>query len=303
MTMQWIIENDSVGMRLDIFLLTKFVDKSRSSIKHLIDDSTILINGKNVKAGYILRINDVVDVGEIQEKVLSSQPQDLPIDVVYEDDDLAVINKKQGMVVHPAVKNYDNTLVNALMFRLKNLSSINGTVRPGIVHRIDKDTSGLLVVAKNDFAHVNLSKQIANKECRRVYWALCDGRVSGDGEIVTSIGRHPKNRLKMAVVDGGKLAHTLYKVLKIFNGYSLVEFELKTGRTHQIRVHSAHLNHPIVGDKLYNYNKSKFSLDGQLLHAKKLIFNHPRTGKEMVFESQLPEHFQKILNILDNELK
>ena len=206
------------------------------------------------------------------------------------------------MVVHPAVKNLDGTLVNALMYKLDNLSSINGVIRPGIVHRIDKDTSGLLVVAKNDFAHVNLSEQISKKECKRIYWALVDGIVKSDGEIITNIGRDPKNRLKMAVVDGGKLAHTIYRVLKTYDKYSLVEFELKTGRTHQIRVHSAYIHHPIVGDKLYNTNPCKFKLNGQLLHAKKLKLTQPVTKESLEFEIDLPDYFNNVLKILENKL-
>jgi 23S rRNA pseudouridine1911/1915/1917 synthase len=184
------------------------------------------------------------------------------------------------------------------MFRLKNLSSINGVIRPGIVHRLDKDTSGLLVVAKNDNSHVNLSKQIQAKECRRIYWALCDGIIKEDGEIITNIGRDPRNRLKMAVVDGGKVAHTIYRVKEVLGNYTLVEFELKTGRTHQIRVHSDYIHHPIVGDNLYNHNKCKFKLNGQLLHAKKLVLTHPTTGKEMTFECDLPDYFSRVISIL-----
>jgi len=296
--MEWIISSESVGNRLDIFLLSQYPDKSRSHIKHWIEDN-VTVNDKIVKAGYSLKLNDKVVLGEIVEKVLTSEPQDIPIDIIYQDDDIAIINKEQGMVVHPAVGNHDNTLVNALMFCLDNLSSINGVIRPGIVHRLDKDTSGLLVVAKNDQAHVNLSEQITNKTCRRIYWALVDGIVKSDGEIITNFGRDPKNRLKMAVLDKGKLAHTKYKVLEIFDKYSLVEFELKTGRTHQIRVHSAYIHHPIVGDKLYNNNKCKFNLNGQLLHAKKLILTHPKLGKEMTFECDLPEYFSNILKNLN----
>ncbi|MBQ7351644.1 MAG: RluA family pseudouridine synthase [Clostridia bacterium] len=292
------IKNDEVGLRLDKYLISNFSEKTRSHIKHWIEDGVVLVNGKQVKAGYSLKLNDIVEIGEVEEKVLSSEPQDIPIDIVYEDDDIAIINKPQGMVVHPAVKNYDNTLVNALMFRLNSLSSINGVIRPGIVHRLDKDTSGLMVVAKNDKAHVSLSEQIARKDCRRIYWAVVNGVVKSDGELITQFGRDPKNRLKMAVVEKGKVAHTLYRVLKTCENYSLVEFELKTGRTHQIRVHSAYLHHPIIGDKLYNPNKCKFNIDGQLLHAKKLILTHPSTGKEMTFESDLPDYFQKIVNTL-----
>ncbi len=298
--MKWII-NDEVGTRLDIFLLDKYPDKTRSHIKHWIEDGVALVNEKSVKAGYGLKCGDVVTVGDITEKVATNAPQDIPIDIVYEDNDLAVINKPQGMVVHPAVKNYDGTLVNALMYHLDSLSSINGVIRPGIVHRLDKDTSGLLVVAKNDKAHVSLSKQISTKECKRIYWALVDGIVKSDGEIKTLIGRDKKNRLKMAVTNDGKEAYTLYRVLKVYDKYTLVEFELKTGRTHQIRVHSAYMHHPIVGDKLYNNNKCKFNLSGQLLHAKKLIFTHPTTNQIMTFESDLPDYFQNVLNILDKQ--
>lgn len=297
--MQWTNDNDSI--RLDMFLLKCYPEKTRSHIKHWIEDNVVTVNGKNVKAGYSLKIGDVIEVGEVEEKTLSAEAQDIPIDIIYEDEDFAIINKSQGMVVHPATSNYDGTLVNALLFKLKDLSTINGVFRPGIVHRLDKDTSGLMVVAKNDFSHVNLSEQISKKECRRIYWALVDGIVKEDGEIKTNIGRDPKNRLKMAVVsnDKGKSAHTMYRVLKTFEHYSLVEFELKTGRTHQIRVHSNYLNHPIVGDKLYNRNKCKFNLNGQLLHAKKLILTHPRSGNEMVFECDLPDYFENILKNLD----
>lgn len=301
--MDWIITKEDNKKRLDIFLMDKFPDKTRSHIKKWIEDGVALVNDKSVKAGYSLREGDRVFLGEIVEEVLSSEPQDIPIDIVYEDNDIAIVNKPQGMVVHPAIKNYDGTLVNALMYRLKNLSSINGVIRPGIVHRLDKDTSGLLVIAKNDNAHINLSNQIARKDCKRIYWALVDGIVKEDGEIITNFGRDPKNRLKMAVTREGKIAHTLYRVLETFDKYSLVEFELKTGRTHQIRVHSAYIHHPIVGDRLYNPNPCKFKLDGQLLHAKKLILTHPVTGKIMEFECDIPEYFESILNSLRNNKK
>lgn len=299
--MEWKITKDNVGRRLDIFLQNEFQDKTRSHIKHWIENADVLVNGKTVKAGYSLRENDIINLGEIEEKVLSAKPQDIPIDIVYEDEDLAVINKPQGMVVHPAINNYDGTLVNALMYKLDSLSSINGVIRPGIVHRLDKDTSGLLVIAKNDNSHVSLSNQIATKECKRIYWALVDGVVKSDGEIKTLIGRDKKNRLKMAVTNDGKVAETKYRVLEVLGNYTLVEFELKTGRTHQIRVHSAYLHHPIVGDKLYNNNKCKFNLNGQLLHAKKLILTHPRTNKLMTFECELPDYFKKVLINLNSK--
>lgn len=297
-SMEWKIEDIDNKKRLDIFLLEKYPDKTRSHIKKWIEDGVATVNGKEVKAGYALRVNDIVDLGEIIEQVASAKPQNIPIDIVYQDDDMAIVNKPQGMVVHPAIKNYDGTLVNALMYKLENLSSINGVIRPGIVHRLDKDTSGLLVIAKNDDAHVNLSAQISRKDCRRIYWAIVDGIVKEDGEIITNIGRDPRNRLKMAVVDEGKTAHTIYRVLETFDKYSLVEFELKTGRTHQIRVHTTYMRHPIVGDKLYNSNPCKFKLQGQLLHAKKLILTHPRTGAIMEFEAEIPDYFQSVLNAL-----
>lgn len=296
--MNWIVDKEWEKERLDKFLANKFPDKTRSHIKHWIEDGIVLVNKKSVKAGYNLKISDEIYLGEIEEKVCSAEPQNIPLNIVYEDNDLAIINKPQGMVVHPAVKNYDKTLVNALMYNLDNLSSINGVIRPGIVHRLDKDTSGLLVVAKNDKSHVELSRQISTKECRRIYWALVDGVVKEDGELITNIGRDPRNRLKMAVLKEGKVAHTLYRVLQNFQNYTLMEFELKTGRTHQIRVHSSHLHHPIVGDKLYNSNKCKFKLDGQLLHAKKIIFTHPETRETLEFESELPEYFKKVLDSL-----
>lgn len=299
--MEWKITKDNVGQRLDIFLQSENKDKTRSHIKHWIERGDALVNGDKVKAGYSLKLGDIVSLGEIEEKVLSAKPQDIPIDIVYEDDDLAIINKPQGMVVHPAINNFDGTLVNALMYKLDSLSSINGIIRPGIVHRLDKDTSGLLVVAKNDNSHVNLSRQIANKECRRIYWALLEGVVKSDGDIKTFMGRDPKNRLKMAVLDSGKEAETKYKVLEVLGNYTLVEFELKTGRTHQIRVHSAYMHHPIVGDKLYNGNKCKFNLNGQLLHAKKLILTHPSKNEIMTFESELPEYFKKVLSNLNSK--
>lgn len=301
--MNWTISSKDVGLRLDKFLLQENPDKTRSHIKHWIDNGDVKVNDMHVKAGYSLKENDVVFLGEIIEKVLSSSPQNIPIDIVYQDSDIAIINKEQGMVVHPATNNYDNTLVNALMYNLDSLSAINGVIRPGIVHRLDKDTSGLLVVAKNDKSHIDLSEQIFTKSCRRIYWALVDGIIKEDGELITNFGRDPKNRLKMAVLEKGKVAHTIYRVLETFDKYTLVEFELKTGRTHQIRVHSAYLHHPIVGDKLYNNSKCKFNLNGQLLHAKKLILTHPTTKEILTFESDLPEYFSEILGSLRNNKK
>lgn len=297
--MEYKVSEKDVKTRLDGFLYELDNSFTRSHYKNLIEEGHVLVNSKKVKAGYALKLNDVVSVEMIPARPIETLPQNIPLDIVYEDEDLAVINKPKGMVVHPANGNWDGTLVNALLYNIKDLSGINGEIRPGIVHRLDKDTSGLLVVAKNDFAHVALSKQIADKTCKRIYLALVIGNMPNDSGVVANyLGRDPKNRLRYTVVDnGGKYAETHYKVLTRYKDYSLVEFELKTGRTHQIRVHCKYLNHPIVGDDLYG-GKSKFKTDGQMLHAYKLSFYHPRTNKYMEFEAQLPEYFQKILSNL-----
>lgn len=297
--MEYKVSEKDVKTRLDSFLYELDNSFTRSHYKNLIEEGHVLVNSKKVKAGYALKLNDVVSVEMIPARPIETLPQNIPLDIVYEDEDLAVINKPKGMVVHPANGNWDGTLVNALLYNIKDLSGINGEIRPGIVHRLDKDTSGLLVVAKNDFAHVALSKQITDKTCKRIYLALVIGNMPNDSGVVANyLGRDPKNRLRYTVVDnGGKYAETHYKVLTRYKDYSLVEFELKTGRTHQIRVHCKYLNHPIVGDDLYG-GKSKFKTDGQMLHAYKLSFYHPRTNKYMEFEAQLPEYFQKILSNL-----
>lgn len=291
-----VIGDTDVGKRLDLFL-SEEIDESRSYVKNLTEQGLVLVNGKSVKAGYSVKKGDVVEYELPEIKQLDLAPADIPIDVVYEDDDVAVINKAQGMVVHPAPGSYDNTLVNALLFRLKSLSSINGVARPGIVHRLDKDTSGLLVVAKNDDAHVDLQSQIASKEAKRYYIALVDGVINKDeGVIDTYIDRSQKDRKMMAVSREGKgrRAITHYKVLERLGGYSLVEYELKTGRTHQIRVHSKHIGHPIVGDRVYGGSTSLYD-QGQLLHAFRLQFTHPRTKRLMSFEAPLPKYFSDIL--------
>lgn len=292
-----VIGDTDVGKRLDLFL-SEEIDESRSYVKNLTEQGLVLVNGKSVKAGYSVKKGDVVEYELPEIKQLDLAPADIPIDVVYEDDDVAVINKAQGMVVHPAPGSYDNTLVNALLFRLKSLSSINGVARPGIVHRLDKDTSGLLVVAKNDDAHVDLQSQIASKEAKRYYIALVDGVINKvEGVIDTYIDRSQKDRKMMAVSREGKgrRAITHYKVLERLGGYSLVEYELKTGRTHQIRVHSKHIGHPIVGDIVYGGSTSLYD-QGQLLHAFRLQFTHPRTKRLMSFEAPLPKYFSDILS-------
>ncbi len=292
--------------RLDVFLTANCEDLTRSAIKKLIDQGRVLVDGKKAKAGESLKKGCAVSLTVPEPVELSAKPENLPLDIIYQDEDIAVINKAQGMTVHAGNGNFSGTLVNALLYHLDSLSGINGVIRPGIVHRIDKDTSGLLVVAKNDKAHVHLSRQIAEKTCRRIYIALLEGIVKNDeGTVTTDIGRNPADRLKMAVLPmgKGKFARTDYRVLKRFeqSGCTLCEFSLHTGRTHQIRVHAQYLSHPVVGDPVYGYKKQKFKLNGQLLHAQKLILTHPRTGEEMTFEAPMPAYFEEIIQILNKK--
>ncbi len=286
--------------RADVFVSEK-TGLTRSAVKKLMDEGRATADGKPLRAGQILKAGSLVTV-EIPDPVpISAKPEDIPIEIVYEDDDLAVVNKPQGMTVHAGAGNKEGTLVNALLFRLGNLSGINGEIRPGIVHRIDKDTSGLLVVAKNDAAHLSLSAQIAEKTCRREYYALLEGVVKADGgRVATDIGRDPKDRLRMAVLPAGKgkYAETDYFVEERFRANTLARFRLHTGRTHQIRVHAKYMGHPVVGDPVYGFKKQRFALNGQLLHAFRLEFTHPSSGKRMEFTAPIPEYFAKILQIL-----
>ncbi len=292
----FVVSNLDAGKRLDVFLLEKFEGQTRSHIKSQIEQNLVKINGKIVtKAGTVLKENNIIEIEFKEPEKISTEAEDVPFEIVYEDDDLVVVNKPQGVVVHPCTSTKSGTLVNGLLLRIKNLSGINGVLRPGIVHRLDKETSGLLVVAKNDFAHVSLSEQIKNKTCHRNYLALLDGNLKDDeGHIETYLGRDKKDRKKISVQSEGRLAITDYKVLKRFKNTCLVEFMLQTGRTHQIRVHAKYLGHPVVGDKVYG--KEVKSLEGQLLHAYKLSFTHPRTGKLLTFEAKLPDYFEKYLN-------
>lgn len=289
---------ESGGTRLDVFVAEK-AECTRSHAKNLIEEGNVTVNGtKATKSGALLKAGDVVVIVNPAPKELDLSPQDIPIEIVWQDEDFAVVNKPQGMVVHPAPGAYDNTLVNALLFKLSSLSGINGVARPGIVHRLDKDTSGLLVVAKNDFAHISLQKQIAEKSAKRYYYALVDGVVQKDsGEIRNFLARSTADRKKYAVAKDGRLAITLYKVVKRYSAYTLMEYELKTGRTHQIRVHSRYIGHPVVGDRTYG-GSDAFGLNGQLLHAYKLVLTHPRTGEEMTFTAPLPDYFQNVLDKL-----
>lgn len=285
--------------RLDVYLTEK-LNKTRSAVKKLIADGLITVNGKTEKAGKVVKCGDEISATLPDPVPLDLTPENLPLDIVYQDEDVAVINKAQGVTVHAGNGTHGSTLVNALLYHLDSLSGINGVIRPGIVHRIDKDTSGLLVVAKNDAAHLSLSDQIKNKTCARIYYALVEGVVKTDkGEIETYIGRSDKNRTMMAVTDHGRKAITDYETVKRFSSYTLMRFSLKTGRTHQIRVHCKYIGHPIVGDPVYGYKTQKFKLNGQLLHAAELAFNHPRTGERMTFTAPLPDYFEAVLKKLE----
>lgn len=296
-----IIDEFGAGKRLDVFLSEQITDVTRSQIKKSVEAGETLVNGEQTKAGRVLKVGDVVDFNELENEI-NALPENIPLDIVYEDNDLAVINKPQGMTVHPAPGNYTGTLVNAILYHFNGeISDVGGNIRPGIVHRIDKDTSGLLVVAKNNQAHFSLAKQIAEKSCRRQYVALLEGVVKEDsGTINQPIGRSESDRKKMAVVQSGKSAVTHFEVLERFENYTYMKFDLETGRTHQIRVHSKFIGHPIVGDKTYGYKVQKFKLNGQLLHARKLSFTHPTTGKFMTFECDIPDYFTKILKVCIN---
>lgn len=285
--------------RLDVFL-SENIDKTRSAIKKLVEDGEVTVNEKVVsKAGFNLKSGDSVTVIIPDAVKLSVEAEDIPLDIVYQDGDIAVVNKQQGLTVHTGNGVHGSTLVNALLYHLDSLSGINGVLRPGIVHRIDKDTSGLLVVAKNDKAHLSLSEQIKDKTCGRIYVALLEGNLKNDkGTVDTFIGRSDKNRTMMAVVSDGRRAVTHYEVIKRYEGYTYCRFKLETGRTHQIRVHCKHLGHPIVGDPVYNGKANKFNLNGQLLHAERLELTHPTTGERMSFTAPMPNYFKEVLGKL-----
>lgn len=301
MKSQYTAQSFEKGIRLDKFITEKLEEFTRSHILKLIENGQVCVNGQPCKkAGYALREGDKIEVNIIPPKQLNLEAEDIDIDIVYEDKDIAVINKARGMVVHPAAGAYSGTLVNALLFKLDSLSGINGVIRPGIVHRLDKDTSGLLVIAKNDKSHVELQRQIAQKEAKRLYLALVNGTIKQDEGIIDApLARGDNERKKIFVKEGGRNAVTLYKAVKRYKDFTLCEFELKTGRTHQIRVHCKHIGHIIVGDKVYG-DKDYFKVNGQLLHAYKLIIKHPTTGEIMTFEAPLPSYFQQVLDNLNN---
>lgn len=297
---EFLVEEDEEGDRLDVYLADQFVDMSRSYIQKIIKDKKVTVNGKIEKAKYLVKEEDKIVIEIPKPKVLEVVPQDIPIEIVYEDDDIIIVNKPQGMVVHPAPGNYEGTLVNAILYHCKgNLSSINGVIRPGIVHRIDKDTSGILMIAKNNNAHNCLAEQLKDHSITREYEFICHGVFKEDNVTVDRpIGRNPKDRLKMAIVPNGKRAVTHFEVIERFNGYTHVRARLETGRTHQIRVHAMSINHPLVGDPVYGPKNSKIKLNGQALHAKKLGFIHPMTKEYIEFDSELPDYFQKLLEKL-----
>lgn len=294
------ITNEFIGIRIDKFLSEKIEGKSRAFIQGLITDEKIKVNDVLVKSNYKLRMNDEIEVIMPEPVNLNIEAENISLEIIYEDEDVAVINKPQGMVVHPAPGNYSGTLVNGLLYHCKDLSGINGVIRPGIVHRIDKDTSGVLVIAKNDEAHNCLAAQFKEHSIKREYYALVEGKFTKEeGSIDKPLGRHKKDRLKIAIVEDGKRAVTHYKVLEQYNnGTSLVKCVLETGRTHQIRVHMASIGHPLVGDEVYGLKRQRYKLNGQVLHAKCLGFIHPNSNQYVEFNSELPDYFIELLNKL-----
>ena len=295
---QFLVLEDEEGDRLDVYLSSQLGDMSRSYIQKIIKEKKVKVNGKEEKAKYLVKEDDKIVIEIPAPKLLEVVPQDIPIEIVYEDNDVLIVNKAQDMVVHPAPGNYEGTLVNAIIYHCKDkLSSINGVIRPGIVHRIDKDTSGLLMIAKNNNAHNSLAEQLKDHSITREYEFICHGVVKEDKITVNKpIGRNPKDRLKMAVVNDGKHAVTHFEVVERFDNFTHMRARLETGRTHQIRVHALSINHPLLGDPVYGPKNTKFNLKGQTLHAKKIGFIHPTTKKYVEFNSNLPKYFEDIVS-------
>mgnify|MGYP005950357675 CR=1 FL=1 len=295
------VEETDSGIRLDKWLASKKeTDMTRTAVQNLIESGGVIVNGKTVSKNYKQKSGDVIEVTIPDPVELDAKPEDIPLDIVYEDESLLVVNKPKGMVVHPANGNPDGTLVNAILSICKNsLSGIGGELRPGIVHRLDKDTSGLIIVAKNDKAHINMSEQIKERNVKKTYIALVRGNVpEEEATINMPIGRSTKDRKKMAVTKNGKQAITHFKVLKRYSKYTLLEIKIETGRTHQIRVHMAEIGYPVVGDAVYSNGKNEFGIEGQMLHAYKLEFMHPITNKHMELTAPLPQYFEEILKKL-----
>lgn len=299
----YIINEENEGNRLDKIIPILENSISRTAVQRMIDNGLILVNNKKLKSSYKVNKNDIITVEKEEAKNIDLKPQEIPIEVIYEDKYIIVVNKPKGIVVHPAIGNPDNTLVNAIMAMCKDsLSGIGGELRPGIVHRLDKDTSGILIVAKTDMAHIKLSEQIKNREIIKRYVALVRGNIKENhGTINMPIGRSTKDRKKMAVVKNGKEAITHFDVIKRYKDYTLLDIKIDTGRTHQIRVHMAQIGYPIVGDITYSNGKNPFGVVGQMLHARSLEFIHPITNKKMYLEAPMPKYFEDVIEQLDNE--
>ena len=295
------ITEQNINQRLDMYIASLDLDLSRSMAQKMIENNQVLVNEKPVKTSYKTKLDDNIKIKIAEPKMAEIKAQEIPLDIIYEDNDIVVVNKPKGMVVHPGNGNPDGTLVNAIMAICKDsLSGIGGEIRPGIVHRLDKDTSGLIIIAKNDKAHINLSKQIQDRKVKKIYTALVRGVIPEDtATIEMPIGRSKTDRKKMAVRKDGKEAITHIKVLKRYRNYTLVKVKIDTGRTHQIRVHMAEIGYPVVGDEVYSNGKNEFNVHGQMLHSTSLDFTHPVTGEEMHFEAPLPGYFKDIIDELD----
>ena len=301
--MKTIVVDNNENIRLDSYIVTK-EDLSRAMVQKLLEENNILVNGSIKKSSYKVKMGDKIDITINKPKESKIEAQDIPVEIVYEDADIIVVNKPKGLVVHPANGNPDGTLVNAIMNICKDsLSGIGGEKRPGIVHRLDKDTSGLLIIAKNDKAHIQMSEQIKNRKVKKIYIALVRGIINeNEATINMPIARSKKDRKKMAVDKDGKEAVTHFKVLKRYDKYTLLEIKIDTGRTHQIRVHMSEIGHPVIGDEVYSNGKNEFGVKGQMLHARSLDFEHPITGKKMHLEAEIPEYFKKVIDICEKRI-
>ena len=301
-TKKIIVNGNEKGTRIDKFLNEKIADLSRARIQKIIEEGNVFVNESVAKASYKVNTNDCIIVKIEEAKEIDLEAQDIPLDIIFENNDYLIINKQKGLVVHPGNGNLDGTLVNAIMAHCKDsLSGIGGEIRPGIVHRIDKDTSGVIIVAKNDKAHINISEQIKNHEVKKTYVALVRGVIKeNEATINMPIGRSKNDRIKMAVDRDGKEAITHFKVLKRFDKYTYLEVNIETGRTHQIRVHLSHIGFPIVGDDVYSNGKNPFGVQGQMLHAQKIEFTSPTTGEKVEYEAKKPEYFEEVLKKLEN---
>lgn len=301
-TYTFVVAEDDEDVRVDRFLTDNIPDLTRSYIQKQIESKSLVINGEIKKSSYKLKANDTITLNVPDSVIPDIEPQNIPIEIVYEDEDVAIVNKPQGMVVHPSAGHFNDTLVNALLFHLNGrLSGINGVLRPGIVHRIDKDTSGLLIICKNDYAHNEIAQQLKEHSCNRIYHAIVHGHLKDkEGTIDAPIGRSETDRKKMCIRQDGKRAVTHYKVLEEFPGFSYIEVKLETGRTHQIRVHMSANGHPLMGDPVYSQFKEPIHCEGQMLHAKTIGFLSPSLNKYLQFDSELPEYFLKALKYLRN---